>query len=101
MYIGCQLKFSCKIITMKKLLINICELENKLLVSIGDWVLPILMNVLFTVCMKAMSPEPAFLNIKEKGKPTKEAFCIRRSASAKELSISETAKYINSHWGSP
>lgn len=50
------------------------------------------------VCMKNKSPEPAFLNIKEKGKPTKEAFYIRRSASAKELSPSETMKYIKTHW---
>jgi len=50
------------------------------------------------VCMKGKSPEPSFLNVKEKGQPTKEAFYIRRSASAKELTIKETAKYIKEHW---
>ena len=50
------------------------------------------------VCMNKKAPEPVFLNVNEKGKPKREVFYIRRSVSAIELTIKETAKYIKEHW---
>lgn len=51
-------------------------------------------NKVAKVCVKKRASEPVFIQYKGK-----EEFYIRRSASAKALSMSETTKYIKEHWG--